>query len=198
LSAGEEYRIELDPDGGFVVDARKTRRADEEYRPTGEAAERRAVSDKRKGDGNPADLVDVIEVAARALHSRRHPDDDVDPDVEAMREMHRLDPPPSGGGYFPTSSSDALGAVIDIGAIEHFHFWTTVDRAKEVFTTRQIELASVRCRELLTDAADFFEADDAQKHDTTAVIPVLQISAPDDVPFDVGIVREYEPVEAHH
>lgn len=193
LPAGAAYRIELDlENGGFVVDARSTRRDDEEYRPTANTAARRAVSDK-KLDGDPAELVEVIEIAARAMESRRHPDDEIDPDVEAVREMHRLDPPP-GGGYF--APSDLLGAVIDIGDIEHFHPWTTVDRAKDVFTTRQIELASLRCRNILNDAANFFESDDAQRHDTTAVItPIALISPPDDIPFDVGIVREYETVD---
>jgi hypothetical protein len=194
LPAGTAYRIELDlENGGFVVDARSTRRDDEEYRPSANAAARRAVSDK-KLDGNPAELVEVIEVAARAMESRRHPDDEIDPDVEAMREMHRVDPPPAS----PDMDGDvlAIGVVIDIGDIEHFHPWTTVDRAKEVFTTRQIELASVRCRNLLNDAANFFEADDARRHDTTAVIiPVALISPPDDIQFDVGIVREYETVD---
>jgi hypothetical protein len=154
------------------------------------------------------DLTEVMEIAGRAMESRRHPDERADPDVGAMREMHRDDPPPTydnmdgreNCAFDPTGNSNgdvlATGAVIDIGDIEHFHPWTTVDRAKEVFTTRQIELASMRCRNLLNDAANFFEADDAQRHDTTAVIiPVALIAPPDDIPFDVEIVREYVTVD---
>jgi hypothetical protein len=216
LSVGGAYRIEPDfAEGGFAVEGAATpiyskhknpndNGFDVDRRATAEKvakdASLRVVSDKQQdatGNGEPADLTEIMEVAARALHSKRHPDEGVDPDVEAMREMHRKDPPPA----HPDMDGDvvSIGGAIDASSYEHFHPWTTSDRAKSVFTTRQIELASARCRALLNDAANFFETDDAQRHDTTAVIQVApaQISSPDDIPFDVGNVREYEEVEAY-
>src|SRR5260370_42183585 len=97
------------------------------------------------------DLAEIMEIAARALHSKRHPDEEVDPDTEAMREMHRKDPPPDRTGHGERSrdaensvgGTDSFEAILDSTK-------TTRQRAIDSFVMTACELASSRYSALLS------------------------------------------------
>jgi len=143
------------------------------------------------------DMVGIMEVAARALHSKRHPDEDVDPDTEAMREMHRKNPPPDRAGHGAATDMNSIGSVVSFEDLLYADR-STRQRAIDEFGITACELASSRFRALLSKVADFMEADEPL--DTTAVISEpAQITQGNDIPFAVGIFEdalftELEPV----
>jgi hypothetical protein len=148
------------------------------------------------------DLVEIIEVAARALHSKRHPDEDVDPDTEAMREMHRKNPPPDRAGHEAATDMNSIGSVVSFEDLLYADR-STRQRAIDEFGITACELASSRFRALLSKVADFLDNKTDEQRDTTATIPAAQITQRDDVPFDVGIFEdavftELETVTIHH
>ncbi len=144
-------------------------------------------------------MVGIMEVAARALHSKRHPDEDVDPDTEAMREMHRKNPPPDRAGHGAATDMNSIGAVVSFEDLLYADR-STRQRAIDAFGITACELASVRFRALLSKTADFLENEAVEQRDTTATIPApAHITQRDDVPFDVGIFEdaifaELEPI----
>jgi hypothetical protein len=143
------------------------------------------------------DMVGIMEVAARALHSKRHLDEDVDPDTEAMREMHRKNPPPDRAGHGAATDMNSIGSVVSFEDLLYADR-STRQRAIDEFGITACELASSRFRALLSKVADFMEAD--EHLDTTAVISEpAQITQGNDIPFAVGIFEdalftELEPV----
>jgi len=148
------------------------------------------------------DLVEIIEVAARALHSKRHPDEDVDPDTEAMREMHRKNPPPDRAGHGAATDMNSIGSVVSFEDLLYADR-STRQRAIDEFGITACELASSRFRALLSKVADFLDNKTDEQRDTTATIPAAQITQRDGVPFDVGIFEdavftELETVTIHH
>jgi hypothetical protein len=148
------------------------------------------------------DLVEIIEVATRALHSKRHPDEDVDRDTEAMREMHRINPPPDRAGHGAAADMNSIGSVVSFEDLLYADR-STRQRAIDEFGITACELASSRFRALLSKVADFLEADE-RRYDTTAVISEqAEITQGNDIPFDVGIFEdamftELETVTIHH
>jgi len=144
------------------------------------------------------DMVGIMEVAARALHSKRHPDEDVDPDTEAMREMHRKDPPPdsAGHGERPHDAENSIGGTDSFEAILDANK-TTRQRAIDAFGITACELASSRFRALLSQTADFLDNEAGEQRDTTATIPApAQITQGNDIPFafEDAAFTELEPV----
>jgi hypothetical protein len=152
------------------------------------------------GYGADLDVVEINEVWTKALESDRNPDKP-DPAVDALRKMLRTNPPPVYDDMRDAGSRNisanvrnddviAGGAVIDIGDIENLHPWTTVDRAKQVFTANEIRQGSLRGRNLLSRAAELFEINDARRNDTTAVITVDQLTDLRSIPFEVDEFQE--------
>jgi hypothetical protein len=155
----------------------------------------RARRDELESTG---DLVEIFGIAARAHNSKRQPDAiDVDPDTEAMREMHRTNPPPNRAGHgkerFPPENS--IGGTDSFEAIL-FADRTTRQRAIDAFGMHAVELASMRFRALLSKAADFFETcapSFDSTMETTHAPATAQIAHRPDIPFKVENV-EYETV----
>jgi hypothetical protein len=141
------------------------------------------------------DTVEIMEVASRALHSKRHPDEEVDPDTEAMREIHRKDPPPDKTGNGAATDVNSIGSVVSFEDLLYADR-STRQRAIDAFGMTACELASYRFRALLSKVADFLEADE-RRYDTTAVISEpAQITQGNDIPFafEDAAFTELEPV----
>ena len=142
--------------------------------------------------------LEIMEIAARALNSKRHPDEEVDPDTDAMREMHRKDPPPDSTGH-GERSRDAENSVAGTDSFEAIldSTKTTRQRAIDAFGMTACELASSRFRALLSQTADFLDNKAGEQRDTTAVIPEpAQITQGNDIPFafEDAMFAELEPV----
>ncbi len=175
----------LPNENGFAVDEAA------EIEKATKGGSRRAVQDSK------ADIK-----LARALHSKRHPDEDVDPDTEAMREMHRKNPPPDRAGHGAATDMNSIGSVVSFEDLLYADR-STRQRAIDEFGITACELASSRFRALLSKVADFLDNKTDEQRDTTATIPAAQITQRDGVPFDVGIFEdavftELETVTIHH
>jgi hypothetical protein len=148
------------------------------------------------------DLVEMFEIAARAL-KQRHPEKE-DFDKEAWREMRR-NPPPNAAGHgksdlFVRDAGNSIGSTTDIADVGSFSPWETRKRAVDMFGVRGIEQGSLRFRELLKSLADFFEVDHRNRELAAepAAMPA-QITQRNAVPFDAGtfedaVFEELEPV----
>jgi hypothetical protein len=144
------------------------------------------------------DLVDIFEVVTRALQSRRHPDEDADPDTEAMREMHRKNPPPCMAGHGDVRDANSIGETDGLSGFADTIVPTTRQRAIDAFGIRACELGSLRFRALLSKIADFLEGEAMVEPPQHASAPA-QITQRNDVPFDAGTFEdatftELEPI----
>jgi hypothetical protein len=214
--AGSIYsKHELPNENGFAVDDAT------EIEKTAKAAARRVVADNKadiereaqrdelddiRGSNDPKlkarqeelesldDLVGVLAIVAKALHSSRHPDEDVDPATEAMREMNRRNPPPDMRGHREIADMNSIGSTIDVADMPEVV--TTRQRAIEAFGMRGVELGRQRCRALLGVAADIFEEKAAGNENYNPVVvpePAQITRRGDIVPFDVENLRVLEP-----
>jgi hypothetical protein len=181
IGRGKQHMMPNDP--WFVVDQAT------EIENTARAAVHRKVSDSRQDARREARLDELEDIGnakdAVSKDRRDQLDELLLKETLKQRPLHVRD------------ADKSIGSTVDFEEVLRAD-QTNRERAIEAFGMRKIELASLRVRDLLSKAADFFEKKATETEPEPTSTPA-KISQGSDIPFDVGtfedaIFTELEPV----